>query len=89
MKKYKRSYNEIWHERKRTIGSLLLLVAVFIAVVMGVRAVLDFVDFSKIRTILDAPTEQHKYENLVVENHALEQKLSRLESKVGQLNLQG
>ena len=64
MKKYKRSYNEIWHERKQTIGSLLLLVAVFIAAVMGVRLVLDFVDLSKIRTILDAPAEQHKYENL-------------------------
>jgi len=64
MKKYKRSYNEIWHERKRTIGSLLLLVAVFIVAVMGVRYVLNLVDFSNIRSILDAPTEEHKYPNL-------------------------
>lgn len=32
---------------------------------------------------------QHKYESLVVENHALEQQLSRLESKVEQVNQQG
>ncbi|KAH7815610.1 putative 26S protease regulatory subunit 8 [Monocercomonoides exilis] len=31
---------------------------------------------------------QHKYDNLIVENHSLEQELSRLEAKVGQLNLQ-
>jgi hypothetical protein len=32
---------------------------------------------------------QYKYDSLVVENRTLEQELSRLEAKVGQLNLQG
>jgi ATP-dependent 26S proteasome regulatory subunit len=31
---------------------------------------------------------QHRYEESVVDNHNLEQELSRLEAKVGQLNLQ-
>ena len=32
---------------------------------------------------------QHQRDSLIIENHSLEQQLSRIESKVGQLNNQG
>ncbi len=63
-KKYVRSYNEIWNERKRTVGSMLLLFAVIMVAIMGVRTVQGMLDLTKIKDILVAPTEQHKYENL-------------------------
>lgn len=63
-KKYVRSYNEIWNERKRTVGSMLLLFAVVMVAIMGVRTVQGMLDLTKIKDILVAPTEHHKYENL-------------------------
>ena len=64
MKKIKKSYNEIWNERKRTIGSLLLLVVVVMFAVSGVRYLLNYIDFQNIKEIISAPAEEHKYPNL-------------------------
>ena len=63
-KNYKRSYNEIWHERKRTVVSMLVLFAVVMVAIMGVRAVLDYIDFNRIKDIFNAPQETHKYETM-------------------------
>ena len=63
-KKHVRTYNEIWNERKHTVGSMLLLFAIIMVAIMGVRTVQGMLDFTKIKDLIIAPTEQHKYENL-------------------------
>ncbi len=63
-KKYVRSLNEIWHERKRTVGSMLVLFAVVMVAIMGVRAVLNYVDFENLKKIFTPTEEQHKYSTL-------------------------
>ena len=43
---------------------MLLLFAVVMVIIMGVRTVSSMIDITKIRDILNAPAEQHKYPNL-------------------------
>ncbi len=63
-KKYVKSLNEIWHERKRTVGSMLLLFAVVMVAIMGVRAVLNYVDFENLKKIFTPAQEEHGYSTL-------------------------
>jgi hypothetical protein len=63
-KKYVKSYNEIWHERKRTIVSMLLLFAVVMVAIMGVRVIKDNIDFENLKNIFEAPQEEHKYSTM-------------------------
>ena len=63
-KKYTKSLNEIWHERKRTVGSMLLLFAVVMTAIMGVRTVLNYVDFDNLKKLFSPTQEEHGYSTL-------------------------
>ena len=63
-KKYVKSLNEIWHERKRTVGSMLLLFAVVMTAILGVRTVLNYVDFDNLKKIFSPTQEEHGYSTL-------------------------
>ena len=63
-KRYVKSLNEIWHERKRTVGSMLVLFAVVMVAIMGVRALLNYVDFDNLKNMFKPAQEEHGYSTM-------------------------
>ncbi len=63
-KKHVRTYNEIWHERKRTIVSMLLLLVVVMVAIAGFRIIKQNIDLERIRNIFETPEEEHGFSTM-------------------------